>query len=80
LSRPATLRSLCLTYSGKVIEQQAVNVRELHGFLGVDSKFAYWMKIQIERARLVGNRDFILLTQKGEQKEGARGASIVVTL
>jgi len=52
------------------------NARELHGFLEVGKDFSSWIKIQIERARLVENRDFVTLTQKGERKEGVRGASI----
>jgi len=46
---------------------QTVNAREMHTFLGVSKDFTSWIKAQIERARLVENRDFILLTQKGEQ-------------
>lgn len=44
-----------------------VKARDLHTFLGVGKDFSSWIKVQIERARLVENRDFILLTPKGEQ-------------
>jgi len=45
---------------------QTVNARDLHSFLGVNSKFADWMKNQIERARLVENRDYVTLSKKIE--------------
>jgi phage anti-repressor protein len=47
---------------------QTVNARDLHSFLGVGKDFSSWMKVQIERARLVENRDFVKLTQKGERQ------------
>ena len=51
------------------IENQTVNTvsaRDLHAFLEVGKDFSAWIKAQIDRARLVENRDFIKLTQKGE--------------
>jgi len=45
-----------------------VNARDLHAFLGVGKDFSNWIKKQIERARLVENRDFIKLAQKGERE------------
>ena len=47
--------------------KQTINARELHAFLEVGKDFSSWIKVQIERARLVENRDFVLLTQMGEQ-------------
>jgi phage anti-repressor protein len=44
-----------------------VNARDLHAALESKQDFSSWMKIQIERARLAENRDFVLLTKKGEQ-------------
>jgi anti-repressor protein len=45
---------------------QTVNARELHSALEVKKDFSNWMKAQIERARLVENRDYVKLAQKGE--------------
>lgn len=44
-----------------------VNARELHAFLEVGKDFSTWIKVQIERARLIEDRDYVLLTLKGEQ-------------
>ena len=49
---------------GKAIN--AVNARDLHAFLEVGKDFSDWIKVQIERARLVENRDFEKLPLKGE--------------
>lgn len=46
---------------------QTVNARQLHTGLGVKKDFSNWIKAQILRARLVENRDFALVAQKGEQ-------------
>ena len=40
---------------------QTVNARELHGFLGVGRDFSTWIKSQIDRARLVEDRDYVIL-------------------
>jgi anti-repressor protein len=45
---------------------QTVNARDLHAFLGIGKDFSNWIKAQLERARLVENRDFIKVAQKGE--------------
>ena len=52
--------------------KQMVNARELHEFLEVGKDFTSWMKVQIERARLVEDRDFVVFTQKGENLKGGR--------
>lgn len=53
---------------------QTVNARELHAFLGVSRDFSSWTKDQIERARLVEDRDFIRLPENGErQNQGLSG-------
>jgi len=44
---------------------QAVDARELHGFLGVKKDFTSWIKAQITRARLVADRDFLALQREG---------------
>lgn len=54
---------------------QTVNARELHSFLEVGKDFSSWIKVQIDRARLVENRDFIVFTQKGENPTGGRPSS-----
>ena len=41
---------------------QTVNARDLHAFLEVKKDFSNWIKKQIERARLVEGRDFIVIT------------------
>jgi anti-repressor protein len=55
-----------------------VNARDLHEFLGIGKDFSSWIKDQIVRVRLIENRDFVTFTQKGERKEGVRGASISI--
>ncbi len=52
----------CLISEAQV---QTVNARELHAFLEIRKDFSSWIKAQIERARLLENRDFTKLTQKG---------------
>lgn len=44
---------------------QTVNARELHKFLELKKDFSDWIKVQIERARLLEGRDFITIPQKG---------------
>lgn len=50
---------------------QTVNARELHAGLEIAKNFSDWIKIQIERARLVENRDYVVVAglhpQKGVQ-------------
>jgi phage anti-repressor protein len=50
-------------------EVNAVNARDLHEFLEIKKDFSEWIKAQIKRGRFVENRDFIMLTQKGEQNQ-----------
>lgn len=45
---------------------QTFNGRALHADLGVGKDYTSWAKDQIKRARLVEDRDFLKLTQKGE--------------
>ena len=42
------------------------DARTLHAFLEISKDFSSWMKDQIKRARLVENKDFVTVTQKGE--------------
>lgn len=50
---------------------QTVNARDLHAFLEVGKDFSTWIKVQIERARLVEGRDFAIETT--HPKGGAVG-------
>ena len=43
-----------------------INARDLHAALGVGKDFSNWIKAQVERARLVENRDYVKVAQKGE--------------
>jgi phage anti-repressor protein len=48
---------------------QTINARDLHAFLEIGKDFSNWIKAQIERARLVQDRDFVKETsiaQKGD--------------
>ncbi len=45
---------------------QTCNARNLHKFLEVRQDFSEWTKAQIGRARLVENRDYIAVPQKGD--------------
>lgn len=44
-------------------EIKTINARELYIFLAVKKDFSDWIKKQIERARLVDNRDYVVLPQ-----------------
>lgn len=44
---------------------QTVNAREVHANLEVGKDFSNWVKAQIKRARLVENKDFVTVAQKG---------------
>lgn len=55
-------------------EVQTANARDLHRELGVGKDFSTWVKTQIERASLVENEDFVVLTQKGGNLSGGRPA------
>jgi phage anti-repressor protein/phage antirepressor YoqD-like protein len=48
-----------------------VNAREMHTFLEVGKDFSTWIKVQIERARLIENRDFVIV--KAPLSGGAAG-------
>ncbi len=45
---------------------QTVNARDLYNFLEIRKDFSDWVKAQIGRARLVENRDYIAVPQKGD--------------
>ena len=48
--------------------------RQLRAELGVKKDYTSWVKAQIARARFVENRDYLVLTQKGENPSGGRPA------
>lgn len=49
---------------------QTVNARDLHAFLEVRKDFSNWIKKQVERARLVEGRDFIVITGSPKRANG----------
>ena len=53
---------------------RTVNARDLHAFLEVKKDFSNWIKKQIERARLVEGRDYIIFAQKGENTGRGRSS------
>jgi phage anti-repressor protein len=53
---------------------KTVNARLLHAFLEIGKDFSNWIKAQIERARLLENRDYLVFAQKGENPNGGRPA------
>lgn len=57
-------------FSGAEVE--AVNARELHGFLQVGRDFASWMKSRIEQYQFIENQDFKVFTKTGENLLGGR--------
>lgn len=56
--------------------QETVNARDLHGNLAIGKDYTNWIKAQIKSLQLIENVDFITFAQKGERKEGLRGATI----
>jgi len=64
-----------LPISKETIGNSAVNTidgRKLHAFLGIKKDYSDWIKVQIKRAHLVENEDFVVLPQKGENLSGGR--------
>lgn len=47
-------------------EVKTVNARDLHAFLEIGKDFTNWVKDQIQRARLIENRDYVVFAQQGE--------------
>ena len=58
----------------------SVNARDLHGFLEVQKDFSDWIKVQIERARLVEHRDFEVFPFLGEKSGGRPRTDYYLTL
>lgn len=53
---------------------QTVNARDIHAFLESKAEFSNWVKTQIERARLLENRDFVCTTNMSGKKRGGHNA------
>jgi len=53
---------------------QTVNARDIHSFLESKAEFSNWVKTQIERARLLENRDFVCTTNMSGKKRGGHNA------
>ena len=47
-------------------EVKTVNARDLHAFLEIGKDFTNWVKDQIQRARLIESRDYVVFAQQGE--------------
>ena len=53
---------------------QTINARNVYKWLEVGKDYSNWIKVQIDRARLVGNRDYVVFAQKGVNPSGGRPA------
>ena len=58
------------TIDGNAVE--TVSARELHGFLGVSSKFADWIKNRISEYDFVESQEFISFSENLEKPTGGR--------
>ena len=71
LVTPAQLIPISINVIGAE-KVNAVDARGLWLFLGVGKDFSTWIKVQIERARLLEHRDFEVLPLLGENPSGGR--------
>lgn len=62
--------------NGEVV--QTVNARELHGYLGIRKDFSDWIKVQIERARLVEGLNYC--TQAIEKSNPFSGGRVIARI
>ena len=51
---------------------ETVNARELHAFLGVNTKFSDWIKSRINEYDFVENQDFVSFSENSEKPNGGR--------
>ena len=51
---------------------QTASARDIHKELGVKKDFSDWVKVQIDRADLVENADYVVIPQKGVNPQGGR--------
>ena len=70
LSQNELIKIETTTISGEPVK--TCNARDLHASMEVSKDFSNWAKAQIKRARLVENRDFLVIAQKGENLAGGR--------
>ena len=49
-----------------------VNARDLHTYLGMTQRYADWIKVQIRRAHLIENTDYIVFPIDGNNPQGGR--------
>lgn len=54
---------------------RTVNARDLHAFLESKAEFANWIKLQIERARLKVDKDFVVSDNIVKNPSGGRPAT-----
>ena len=55
------------------VPTQAVDARELHGFLAIGKKFSDWIKDRINEYEFVEGVDYVLISQNGEIKTDRGG-------
>jgi phage anti-repressor protein len=55
------------------VPTQAVDARELHGFLGIGKKFSDWIKDRINEYEFIEDVDYVLISQNGGIKIGRGG-------
>jgi phage anti-repressor protein len=55
------------------VPTQAVDARELHGFLGIGKKFSDWIKDRINEYGFAEGMDYVLISQNGGIKTGRGG-------
>jgi phage anti-repressor protein len=64
-----------VTIASRIIgttDVQTCSARDLHAFLGVAAQFTDWIKAQIERARLIENRDYLPHEEVKQLPSGAK--------
>ena len=49
-----------------------VNARDLHAYLGITQRYADWIKVQIRRAHLIENTDYLVFHLEGNNPQGGR--------
>lgn len=67
----------------QVIGQDSVNAvdaRELHNFLEVDSEFRNWISRRVEYLQLVENRDFIIAVKNDRNSKGRSSKEYTITI
>jgi phage anti-repressor protein len=69
---PNTTQNLIPVFTTEIggVPTQAVDARELHGFLGIGKKFSDWIKDRINEYEFAENVDYVLISQNGGIKTG----------